>query len=226
MPRCSALLVSLLTRESRHTLRRRSVILRLWFIYIERVYVYYNIHISIFISHHIYQSIDVSCCDLGRSNQGPTRHEDQECLKSGNSTKESLEQDTYYVKCFQERLVDQQGTFVLLGKNALYSNTWWPIIKFDSIWLTVYDLFLWHFWWWHKSHCCLETWGLTANISPPMISPRRANTDAYQNARAKPDIMMGVSNARHTPTTSPFFNAHLYTTSSSLEYLENVGHKL
>ena len=47
------------------------------------------------ISHHIYKSIDVGCCDLGRSDQGPARNEEQECLKSGNSTEESLEQNAF-----------------------------------------------------------------------------------------------------------------------------------
>ena len=64
---------------------------------------------------------------------------------------------------------------------------------------------------------------LTANNSPPMISPRWTSTDAYQNAVAKPIVSNGGSIAWSIAVNNPFFKEHLYTVFNSAEYLENEG---
>ena len=68
--------------------------------------------------------------------------------------------------------------------------------------------------------------GLTANNSPPTISPRWTSTDAYQNAMAKPVVTNREIMARNTAASRPFLTENLYTVSNSAEYLEKQRHSL
>ena len=67
---------------------------------------------------------------------------------------------------------------------------------------------------------------LTANNSPPTISPRWTRTDAYQNAMAKPVVTNRGIMARNTAASRPFLTENLYTVSNSVEYLQKQRHSL